>query len=156
MIIAFAFLAISFGYGVDLAAQEAAPKLTHPEAKEAIKMVRSPFCPGLMLEVCPTLDAEQLRDTIDAMANRGLPADSLVELIIADLGEEYRALPKKSGTGLLAWVMPPLALILGLGLVFAVLRRAKLREPEDIVSGDPISSESEALLAAALADLEDE
>ena len=137
-------------------AQEAAPTSLHPEAVEAISRVKSPYCPGLMLEVCPTATADDLRDSINSMAENGLSADSLVELVIADIGEDYRALPKRSGTGLFAWVMPPVALVLGLGLVTAVLRRARGQEDTFIVEGAPITDESEARLQAALAELEDE
>ena len=106
-------------------AQETAPHQVHPEAREAIAKIRSPFCPGQMLEVCPSSDAAVLRDSLDQMAARGLPADSMVELVVKAYGEEYRALPKRSGAGLLAWVMPPAALIVGLGLVVLALRRLK-------------------------------
>ncbi len=95
----------------------------HPVAREAISKIRSPYCPGLMLEVCPTREAQALRDSIHQGARAGVSADSLLERVVRAHGEEYRAFPKRSGAGLLAWLMPPLALLAGLGVVVVALRR---------------------------------
>jgi len=139
------------------AVQSPAPQ-THPEAREAISKLRSPFCPGLMLEVCPTANAQALRDSIDGDARQGLTADSLVEKVVATYGEEYRAFPRRTGAGLLAWVMPPAALLLGLGLVIVALRR--LRAPTDALGSaggaEALTIDEQARLEAALAELEAE
>lgn len=124
----------------------------HPEAKEAISRIRSPFCPGLMLEVCPSPPAEALRDSLDAQAKDGLRADSLVEMVVASYGEEYRAVPKTSGAGLWAWVMPPVALAAGLGLALVALRR--LRAPADLRARPALSDEEQERVRQALADFE--
>ncbi len=140
----------------ELASREAAAvaEELHPEASEAISKLRSPFCPGFMLEVCPTSDAEALRDSLQAGARAGLSADSLVEWMVAAWGEEYRALPQASGSGLLAWVVPPAVLLLGLGLVVIALRR--LKRPSMAVAGtDAITEDERDRLDAALAELEE-
>ena len=124
----------------------------HPEAREAISKLRSPFCPGLMLEVCPSLDAQLLRDSLDAQARDGTSADSLVERMVAAYGEEYRAFPKRTGTGLLAWAVPPAGLLVGLGLVVVALRR--LRGSAQARTGEGLTSEEEARLAAAMAEFD--
>lgn len=127
---------------------------SHPEAREAISKLRSPFCPGLMLEVCPTRNAQALRDSIDSDARLGLTADSLVERVVAAYGEEYRAFPKRTGAGLLAWVMPPAGLLLGLGLVIVALRRLRGPTRAGEASAEGLTSDEQARLDAALADLE--
>ena len=135
-------------------AQETAPHQVHPEAREAIAKIRSPYCPGQMLEVCPSWQAAELRDSIDQMAREGLEADSLVELVVAAHGEEYRALPKRTGTGLLAWVMPPAALLMGLAVVVVVLRRLRGAAVAGEGTAGDISEEDRERLDAALAELE--
>ena len=140
----------------ELSSREAASvaEELHPEASEAISKLRSPFCPGFMLEVCPSSDAEALRDSLQAGALAGLSADSLVEWMIAAWGEEYRAFPEPSGSGLLAWVVPPMALLLGLGLVVIALRR--LKGPAVVGAGtDAITEDERDRLDAALAELEE-
>lgn len=141
---------------VQLASRDAVsvPEELHPEAGEAISRLRSPYCPGFMLEVCPSREAEALRDSIQMLAEEGFGADSLVEWMIASHGEEYRAFPKRSGAGLLAWAMPPAALLVGLGLVVVALRRMK----GPAVAGGPsegLTEDERHRLKAALAQLED-
>lgn len=125
----------------------------HPEAREAISKLRSPFCPGLMLEVCPSLDAQLLRDSLDAQARDGTSADSLVERMVAAYGEEYRAFPKRTGTGLLAWAVPPAGLLAGLGLVVVALRRLR-GSAQARAAREGLTSEEEARLAAAMAEFD--
>ncbi len=132
---------------------ESVAESLHPEASEAISRLRSPFCPGFMLEVCPTREAEALRDSIQMGAVDGLGADSLVEWMIAGHGEEYRALPKRSGTGLLAWVAPPLALLMGLAVVVVALRRLMGRETA-VAGAGGLTEEEQTRLDEALAELE--
>ena len=81
----------------------------------------------------------------------GLSADSLLEMVIFAHGEEYRAFPKSSGAGLLAWVIPPAALLLGLGLVVVALR--KLRGPVgEVVEAGDMTEREQGLLDAAMAE----
>lgn len=134
----------------------AGPQATSPEALEAAetaeKRLRSPFCPGLMLEVCPTPDAAALRDTLAAWASTGVSADSLVAMVVAQYGEEYRGFPQTRGRGLLAWLVPPLMLLLGLAGVVVALRRLRGSSsgPEA-----PVTDEETRRLEEALKELKD-
>ena len=130
------------------------PREVHPAAREAISKIRSPYCPGFMLEVCTSREAQWLRDSIQAGAVAGLSADSLLEMVIAAHGEEYRAFPKSSGAGLLAWVIPPAALLVGLGLVLVALKKLRGPRGEGVVDGD-LTDQERDLLDAALAELEE-
>ena len=107
-----------------------------------------------MLEVCPSAGGAALRDTIEMLALAGLTADSIVETMIGRYGEEWRALPKARGEALLAWVVPPLALILGVLTVVVVLR--KMRRPQDGPLPDEVTDEERARLDAALRELDAE
>jgi cytochrome c-type biogenesis protein CcmH/NrfF len=112
------------------------------EADRAISQLRSPYCPGLMLEVCPSPDAAVLRDSIRDLAAEGMGAAELIEWMIAGHGEEWRAVPQRSGRGIWAWVIPPLFLLAGGGLVVSRLRAdreraaAAPRPPASTLSSD--------------------
>ncbi len=106
-----------------------------------------------MLEVCPSFEAEALRDSIQMGAVQGIGADSLIEWMIAGHGEEYRAFPKRSGTGLLAWLGPPVALLLGLAVVVVALRRLMRRET-GVAGGGGLTEEEQARIDQALAEME--
>ena len=129
------------------------PIQPHPEGESAINQIRSPFCPGLMLEVCPTTQAKLLRDSIQMMAHDGASADSIVQWMLANHGDEYRAVPQARGSGLWAWVMPPLALIAGLIAIILVLRHLRGRQEVGPLEVEEISEEDESVLAAALSEL---
>lgn len=94
----------------------------HPEADKAIARLLSPFCQGFMLSQCPAAESLALRDSLQALALQGWNADALEAWMLGNHGEEYRAVPKRSGAGLLAWLFPPLALLMGLGVVGWALR----------------------------------
>lgn len=128
----------------------------HPEGQEAIDRLRSPFCPGLMLEVCPSPQAAELRDTIHDMARNGAEADSIVSWMLAQYGEEWRAVPRTEGAGLFAWVIPPLALVGGIGVVFLVLRHLRREDDEEggAVDEGGLSPEEEERLTRAMEEME--
>lgn len=142
--------AAALGAAAPVWAQDRTPA-TEAVAMDAISQIRSPYCPGLMLEVCPSQPADFLRDSIRTLAAEGQSARQIVERVLAAHGEQYRALPKRSGAGVWAWVMPPLVLLVGLALVtwrIVQLRKARagIAEPE----AAPLSAEERARLDAAL------
>lgn len=128
-----------------------------PEAaQEAIDALKSPYCPGLMLEVCPSPGGAALRDSLAQLAEEGMTGDELIEWVIGNHGEQWRAIPKAEGRSLLAWIVPPMAGILGLLLVVFALRRmrrgATVIEP---IEGE-LSDEEEARLREAMRELDRE
>ena len=94
-------------------------------AERAISKIQSPWCPGLMLEVCPAPESRALRDSIHGLALEGWTEGQIVDWVIANHGERYLAVPRGRGTGLWAWVMPPVVLLLGAGVLVTFLRRSR-------------------------------
>ena len=106
-----------------------------------------------MLEVCPSPQAKLLRDSLQMLAWEGTSSDSLVEWMLGSHGEEYRAVPQAAGSGLWAWIMPPLALLGGLIVVAMALQHFRgSRETAPELSGG-ISTEDESVLEAAMEEL---
>lgn len=126
----------------------------HPEAREAIEGVWSPYCPGLMLEVCTSAGGAMLRDSIQRMAEAGFDADSIIELVLADYGEEYRAAPRSEGFGGLAWYVPPAALVVGLIAVAVFLSRRRGRSAPAITALERLTEAEENRLREAMDELE--
>ena len=132
----------------------AGPHTPHPEALKAIDRIKSPFCPGFMLEVCPSPYAAALRDTLDLMASEGIESDSLVAWALARYGDTLSALPPARGRSLIAWIVPPAAVLLGIAAVVVALR--KLRRPHEGPPPEQVSEEERQRLDAALRELEAE
>lgn len=130
----------------------------HPEAKEAIDGIWSPYCPGLMLEVCTSAGGAMLRDSAQSWALQGLSSDSIIERVVAEYGEEYRAEPRRSGAGLVAWLIPPVALVGGLGVVGLLLarRRTAAGAAHEAALQPEVPAGDEARLKAALKELDEE
>lgn len=157
--------ALSFLAPLSLAGQSAnemppggdGPTPRHPEAQRAIDELKSPYCPGLMLEVCPSGGGVALRDSLQTLAEQGRTSDELVEWVLGNHGEHWRALPKRSGMSLvMAWMVPPFGVLLGLGLVVVALRRMRSNAPRLATREGPISDDEEARLREAMRELDAE
>jgi cytochrome c-type biogenesis protein CcmH len=153
----FAFLLFA-GFVLPVSAGAQSTQVTRSEdtAERAIGKIRSPYCPGLMLEVCPSPEADALRDSIRVLATEGMGEAEIVEWMIGRHGEEWRAIPKRSGRGMFAWLLPPLFLVVGAGLLIVRLRRDRrgaLERPERQVD-DEITDSERARLDAALSEWE--
>jgi cytochrome c-type biogenesis protein CcmH len=112
-----------------------------------------------MLEVCTASQSYALRDSMQALAYQGWTSDELVEWMLANHGEEYLAVPEARGWGLWAWVLPPLALLAGLGMVLYALKRFKpveaaTREPKPDDKVSVISAAEEERLRSAIREIE--
>ena len=130
------------------------PLEPHPAADEAISRLKSPYCPGQMLEVCTSYTGALLRDSMQAMAREGWTTDELVDWMLARHGEEYLAYPPVSGAGLLAWLVPPAAIILGILIVVATLRYMRRSAPPEETANTELSSEEEDRLREALREMD--
>jgi len=75
--------------------------------------------------MCPSPEATALRDTVLMEAAAGRSVSQIVEGVIARRGEQMRILPKESGVGLWAWILPPSILVVGAGVV--AMRLAQLK-----------------------------
>lgn len=103
----------------------AAPAAAAPEdvANDVSEQIMSPFCPGVTLQACPSDAAIDLRERIKTMAERGLGRAEIIAVLEREYGSSIRAAPLTSGSGLLAWLLPIVAGIAGVGIGWRFLRR---------------------------------
>lgn len=93
--------------------------------------IMSPFCPGVTLHDCPSPQADALRERIRDWAAAGLGEDRIMDRLVAEYGEEVRAIPPGDGGGITAWIVPALVAVAGATLAGALARRwTKARERE--------------------------
>jgi cytochrome c-type biogenesis protein CcmH/NrfF len=151
-----ALLSLALAGAAELSAQRMIDRPNAAEAERAIAQLRSPYCPGLMLETCPSPPAAALRDSIYDLAAEGLGTSEIVDWMLARHGEEFRGVPQGSGAGLWAWVIPPLALLIGAGAVFGWLHANRTREEPVLATEESSLTDGDRQkLAAALKDWED-
>jgi len=151
------FLLASLVSSGEAATQRLQGRPNAAEAEEAIGQLRSPYCPGFMLETCTSPQAYALRDSIYDLAAQGATSEELVEWMLANHGEEWRAVPPRTGAGLLAWLMPPLAVLVAGAFLVAWLRsnRAAATATPDLPSEESLSAADRDELARALREWED-
>ncbi len=111
----------------------AARTATIPDAaRYVINQTMSPFCPGLTLASCPSPSADSLRRVVVAMAENGDSRDRILDSLSAVFGDGVLGAPRKSGLGLLAWVMPGVILVAGGALLMTWLRSATAKRSATI------------------------
>jgi len=124
-------------------------------AQSAFGRLRSPVTPSHTLDMCPATEAIALRDSIRVAALGGMSADRIVEDVIARYGEQVRLIPRRSGFGLAAWLLTPMALIVGGAFIAMRLRAMRQAGPAPIAAGAAaLTPEERARLDAALADFD--
>lgn len=107
----------------------------------------SPFCPGRLLNDCPSEKAGQLKQDIREMLAKGKSKDAIFSELISTYGEAARAAPQKKGFGLLAYLAP----LFFLGLGFVIVRLvAKTSIASDAAPPGELDPEAERKISELL------
>jgi cytochrome c-type biogenesis protein CcmH len=86
------------------------------------KELRCPVCAGETVADSNSAVAVQMRGVIRQKLEAGETPDQIKAYFVARYGAEILLTPQTSGFTLGVWIMPVVALLVGLGIVFAVLR----------------------------------
>ncbi len=93
----------------------------------------------------PCGSAYPMRDEIRAGLAAGKGEDEIVKGFVEKLGATILAAPPAHGFALIAWIMPVVALLLGLAVVYRVVRRLRPR-PARATAGVRADAQRDALL----------
>jgi len=112
------------------AAAESAPAQLTEEEVSAICLnlfadFMSPYCPGASLRDCGSGQAGILRDRIRDWVREGREREWIEAQLVSEFGESILGAPRFKGFGTLAYIAPVLALLIGLGVILAFVRRQK-------------------------------
>ena len=137
----------------------AAPAAAEPQdvANAVSKEIMSPYCDGVTLHDCASGAAMKLRARIVAWAEAGWSKERIIDHLTSDdqWGDIIRATPPSEGAGLLAWFLPGLAALVGLGAVGFVVRSWARRRPPAPVA-EPVTAAERSRLDQELAQLRSE
>ena len=129
------------------------PAAVETEAAKIFNSTMSPFCPGLLVANCPSPGAAQMKEDIRTQLAAGVSPESVRTWLRAEYGSQVDAVPLAKGFGLLAWIMPALALVGGAAVVVWWLRR-RGRVPQRMAgASEPLDAEAQARLDRELAEL---
>jgi len=114
------------------AAPDAAPKaVVHdPVAEQIGRELRCPVCQGMPIGESPSEMAQAMMQRVREMHTEGKSKDEITDYFVQRYGEWVLLEPKHSGFSLLVWVLPPVALLAGLGIVIAYVRHSRTRRDE--------------------------
>jgi cytochrome c-type biogenesis protein CcmH len=110
------------------------------------------ICPACLddrmtVAACQDRTAEETRQDIQTRLSSGQTKDEIIQAYVAEYGEIILAVPQKSGFNILAWVLPPVALLGGTFLVYYAVnnwvKNSQKRKPrkKDQTTLDPVDQE---------------
>jgi cytochrome c-type biogenesis protein CcmH len=100
-----------------------------PDAAQEARAVRlaselqCPVCQGQSIQASPAPMAQQMKDLIRSQVAEGYSDEQVRQYFVSRYGEWVLLNPRAAGFNLLVYVLPVLALLGGLALVFTVVRR---------------------------------
>jgi cytochrome c-type biogenesis protein CcmH len=133
--LAAAFLALALAVPAGAAAQ--CPKTTLGDVEDE---VMCPVCGTPLALATEAPQAQRERALVERLIAECQSKDEIKARLVAEFGDEVLAQPDDEGFDLAAWIVPGLAVLLGVaGVAVATLRwRRNPREPQ---AGEPLPSE---------------
>jgi cytochrome c-type biogenesis protein CcmH len=107
------------------------------QAREIYNQIMSPYCPGKTLSNCSSGAAEELRADIRSRLAAGETPEMIIQSLVEEFGESVLAAPPNEGVGRLAWLTPFVAIVFGLAVIVAFVRRYYRPAPPAATSPAP-------------------
>lgn len=109
---------------------------TDDEVNAIAKQLYCPVCENIPLDVCPTQACAQWRELIREKLAAGWAEDEIKTYFVAQYGDRVLAQPPASGLNWLVYIIPPLAIIGGIYILYRALR-AWSQPAQDIAEDVP-------------------
>ena len=104
--------------------------------QEVAALLRCPVCQGLSVADSPSEMAINMKAQVRAMLARGYSQEQIERYFVRSYGEFVLLKPKFRGVNSLVWLLPVAALVLGIAVVGAKLRRLGNEPPPQPVQRD--------------------
>jgi cytochrome c-type biogenesis protein CcmH len=124
-------------YGSAFAQQ---PTPSDDQVNAIARQLYCPVCENVPLDVCPTQACAQWRDLIRQKLAAGWSADQIKNYFVVQYGDRVLATPPRHGLNWLVYVLPPLFILGGAALLFAVLRSMRRSTPGVPSAAPPAAS----------------
>jgi cytochrome c-type biogenesis protein CcmH len=110
------FISLTFFPSGKVSAQQPTPSDDNVNA--IASQLFCPVCQNTPLDVCPTTACHQWRELIRQMLAEGKTAAEIKQYFVSYYGASVLAEPPRSGFNWLIYIVPPLAFLLGVFLLF--------------------------------------
>jgi cytochrome c-type biogenesis protein CcmH len=143
----------SFLFVVRTSAQESNPQApTDDDVNAVAKGLYCPVCENIPLDVCPTQACAQWRALIREKLELGWSEDQIKDYFVAQYGDRVLASPPARGLNWLVYIIPPVAIVIGIYILFRAMRAWK----RPIATPTSIDNSQEAESDEYVARLEEE
>ena len=112
-------LMLALPFGVALA-QDAGqePPYDEGEALAIDRMLICPVCPAETIDQAQVEISRQMRDVVRQLLAEGASREEILNFFVDRYGAQVLAAPPKSGVNLLAWLLPIVGILVGIGGIF--------------------------------------
>lgn len=126
-------VAMGFALAASRPAQAQPPTPSDNQVNQVASQLYCPVCENVPLDVCPTQACAQWRELIREKLAAGWSDDQIKQYFVTQYGDRVLATPPAHGLNWLVYVLPPVAILVGVGILAGVLRswrRSPVPEPE--------------------------
>lgn len=123
------------------------------EAQAIDRSLICPVCPGETLDQSQAELARQMRAIVREKLQEGLTTGQVLQFFVDRYGPGVLAAPPKKGFHVLAWILPPVGLLLGVGILVLAVRSMRRR---GLAVLPPESAPTEAALSPYLSRVDEE
>ncbi|HET6444265.1 MAG TPA: cytochrome c-type biogenesis protein [candidate division Zixibacteria bacterium] len=126
---------------------------TDNDVNDIAKKLYCPVCPNTPLDVCETKACQDWREQISVQLSDGWSEDQIIDYFVLQYGERVLAEPERGGFTSLLWLLPVIAVLVGLVVVWQALRSwrsARLIEMQPVPSQPEVSPETLAKIEKEL------
>ena len=131
------------------------------EVNAVAKNLYCPVCPNTPLDVCETQACQDWRAEIRTQLSEGWSEEEVMAYFVERYGERVLAEPERGGFTSLVWILPVVAVLVGLAIVVQALRSWRARRqqtapahiPDLAMETGTVSPETRARIERELQDL---
>lgn len=121
-IIILSLLLVGLTTGIALAQDTNPNPPTDDQVNAIAKQLYCPVCENIPLDVCGTQACAQWRELIREKLSQGWKEDQIKDYFVAQYGDRVLATPPARGLNWLVYIIPPLAIVAGLYILYQAFR----------------------------------
>lgn len=110
------------------AAAQTPPPFSETEAQSIDQMLMCPVCPAETIDQAQVEISFQMRAVVRQLLAEGRSRDEVLAFFVERYGPDILAAPPKSGVNLVAWILPAVGVLAGVGGLYFIIR-AMTRRP---------------------------
>ncbi len=110
--------------------QAQAPTPSDDQVNAIARQLYCPVCENIPLDVCPTQACAQWRELIRQLLAQGKSPEYIKQYFVQQYGDRVLATPPAHGLNWLAYIIPPVAILLGALILFRAFQAWRNPQPQ--------------------------